>query len=527
MASLKSEISSVLCLLDKQLKQRQFSQAIETCKQWITLSKNSPHAYLCLSDIYLKINDLEASIFYGKKALAEDPLDADLKTHLSHLYMTFGVFKLALEVASSIDIGAIQKDHNFLKVAEIYTYLGEPKKALTVLKLLLAKYPNNAEINYRTAVLSHQCNDVQNADTLLTKTLTLDPKRFKAHMMKSYLKKQSREKNNIATLLKAKECYRDSTEAKKFLSYSLFKEYSDIGCYDDATECILQFNHIAKNPGYTVKTDELEFKALKESFNTSFIEEHSSKYLNNEAIFILGMPRTGSTLIERMISMHQDVCSLGELQNFSIALAKALDKKSIPRLSLETLAQRVKEIEYADLGESYIESTRPRSGKVARFIDKMPFNFKLVGPILMALPNAKIIHVTRDPLDTCFSNFKQYFRQGSFDASNSIETTIRYYFAYEDLMKHWQRNFPDKIHTVSYEELIANPEDNIRQLLSFCELPWQEKCLNFHHSKQPSQTASTAQVRNKLYSSSIGQWQKYPKIAEVMQRYFKEIQENS
>jgi len=165
-------------------------------------------------------------------------------------------------------------------------------------------------------------------------------------------------------------------------------------------------------------------------------------------------------------------------------------------------------IDFAALGDAYIESTRPFTGKTPRFIDKLPLNFLYVGLIRLALPNAKIISVRRHPLDTCYAVYKQLFVD-AYPFSYDLEELARYYAAYDRLMQHWSSVTPDAVYTLRYEALVDDFEPEVRRLLAHCGLDFEEACLRFHENKSASTTASTVQVRQPVYRSSVGKWRQY------------------
>lgn len=171
--------------------------------------------------------------------------------------------------------------------------------------------------------------------------------------------------------------------------------------------------------------------------------------------------------------------------------------------------QNAADLNYVQLGQDYLESTRPRTGRTKHFIDKYPLNFMNVGPAALALPNAKFIHLTRQPMDICFSNYKLLFSAGTGLYSYDQETLARYYIRYHELMNHWRACLPDRILDVVYEELIGDPEGQTRRIADYLGVEWTPDCLDFYKSGQAVATASTAQVRNPINSASVNSWKKH------------------
>jgi hypothetical protein len=228
-----------------------------------------------------------------------------------------------------------------------------------------------------------------------------------------------------------------------------------------------------------------------------------------EPIFIVGMPRTGTTLVDRIISSHPDVMSAGELGNFS-ALAHGL--LGLKELDDARMLARAGDLDLARLGKAYVDSTRPLTGKTAHFIDKMPVNFLNAALILKALPNARVVCLRRHPMDACLSNYRQIFGAdvAPYRYTLSLEDTAGYYKLFDALAARWRDVLPgDRYLEVSYEGLVADLEPQARRLVDFCGLGWDDACLAFHENAAPVATASSVQVRSPIYSSSVGRWRRY------------------
>jgi len=229
-----------------------------------------------------------------------------------------------------------------------------------------------------------------------------------------------------------------------------------------------------------------------------------------EPIFIVGMPRTGTTLVERILSSHPDVTSAGELTHFSLAIKRASGTPSRLVLDVPTM-EAAAALDFREVGRAYIESTRPRTGGSAHFIDKMPLNFLYAGMIRRALPQARIVCVRRGAADTCLSNYRQLFAT-SFSYYNyayDLVDTARYVARFESLAGHWQEVLGGNYLEVRYEDVVGNLEREARRLLGFCGLPWDARCLEFHRNAAPVATASSVQVRSPIYATSIGRWKRY------------------
>ena len=271
----------------------------------------------------------------------------------------------------------------------------------------------------------------------------------------------------------------------------------------------------------TVSFDIAKFEAKSQRvaavFDAAFFAERPSVGCEDPApIFIVGLPRSGSTLVEQILASHSRVEGTFELPNV-LTIVRELDHTEAGRDGYPEQVLRLPPELFAKLGERYIHETMPmRSGR-AHFIDKMPNNFSHVGLIQALLPKAVIVDVRRHPMDSCFSSYKQYFAEGQ-SFSYDLEDLGRYYQCYLKLMDHWDRVLPGKVLQVRYEELVRDPEANIRRLLQHCGLDFEPGCLAFHETKRPVRTASAEQVRQPLYSSGVGYWRNFAAQLEPLSR---------
>ena len=264
-------------------------------------------------------------------------------------------------------------------------------------------------------------------------------------------------------------------------------------------------NITRKKIKYSVNNDKKLFKSIKIFFNKKLYTNKKIKVNKKSTIpiFIVGMPRSGTTLIEQILSNHTKVFGAGETEILDKLINKyaILNKKK--KLSKNFLIK---------CGNLYISELEKISNNSKYIIDKLPFNFRWLGFIKLILPNAKIIHCIRNSKDTCMSIFKNYFPYRSLGFAYSIDEIINYYESYRDLMKHWGNLFNEvNIHNIKYENLINSPEDEIKKILKFIDLDWENNCMNFHENKRAVFTASDIQVRKPIYQSSINSWTNYKK----------------
>lgn len=251
--------------------------------------------------------------------------------------------------------------------------------------------------------------------------------------------------------------------------------------------------------------------AIEAVFDEAFVRSAGPGHDSDRPIFVVGLPRTGTTLVERILSSHSRVGTAGELPDFSRHLgarieALADDSMTTPA-AMVPLARR---IDYAALGGDYIASSRHAAGPLPHFVDKFPQNAIHIGPLRLALPNARIILVRRHPMDACYSMYKQLFTD-IYQFSYDLDELADYFIAHDRLMRHWMALFPESLLTVRYEDVVDDLEGQARRMIDFCGLPWEADCLAFHRNRNPSTTASAGQVRQPIYRGSLGKWRHYRK----------------
>jgi tetratricopeptide (TPR) repeat protein len=298
----------------------------------------------------------------------------------------------------------------------------------------------------------------------------------------------------------------DQTKLKS-LYFALSKAYEDLEDYDNSFYFLNLGNKIVKkNNNYNVEKDILLFNKIIKLFNN--FKNNINIQNTKDYIFIIGMPRSGTTLTEQIISSHKNVYGAGELH-----FIERLIKKFI-MLNDNFIVDNISEIKVDHLEKiqkEYVKSTENLGYKQKILVDKAPLNFRWIGFIKIIFPNSKIIHCNRDPMDTCFSNYKNSFGTNSLEFSYDLSDLGNYYNIYTKLMNFWSVTFPNQIYNISYENLVSNKEVEIKNLLKFCELEWDANCLLPHKNKKRVATASIEQVRNPIYKTSIKKWENYAK----------------
>jgi len=348
------------------------------------------------------------------------------------------------------------------------------------------------------------------AEQAYEQAIALQPRLYKAHYALATLRPQTPESNHLDRLLALRDGALEPRDQLQ-LGHAIAREQEDLGRYTESLASLAWAKRAqSRRIDYRADLDAGLFARIMRLFDGQRCHGQGPGCENSEPIFVVGMPRTGTTLVEQILSAHSQVFAAGELQNFPLQVKRLTGTPSPDVLDGDTF-ERCVQLDMPTLGAAYIESTRPRTGHTPRFIDKLPLNFLYLGLIKLALPNARLICLRRDPMDTCLSNYRQLFASDFryYHYSYDLLDCGRYYIQFDRLMRHWRETLPGAVLEVRYEALVDDPERETRALLDHCGLPWEEGCLLPHRRKSPVATASAVQVRRAIYTSSVDRWRRY------------------
>jgi tetratricopeptide (TPR) repeat protein len=396
------------------------------------------------------------------------------------------------------------------KLAEMLLHTGNTQAALSHAKKAAKLKPKEGG-NYQLLAIIHQTlGDKDKARQFLQKCIEVDPMNGGAYNELVKIRKVTREDG---ALIKRMEKQLEKGMASVFrnqIDFALAKAYDDLKEYEKAFEHLHQGNLLLKGE-FELGDFKRTVRGIKKAYKSdSMLKLQDSGNPSRAPVFVVGMPRSGTTLIDQILSSHSQVESIGESQEIGFGASDACteagieDKPSaLPELSQELIKK------YA---QRYLDRAFAEAAGAQRIVDKMPSNFFQLGHILRLFPNAKIIHSIRHPLDTALSCYFQRFTASIYmEWSNDLAMLGQYYRGYVELMEFWKQRFPTKILDIRYEDMVQDVENNSRRIIDFIELDWEDACLEFYKSDRVVQTASLWQVRNPIYKSSVGRWQHYAK----------------
>jgi tetratricopeptide (TPR) repeat protein len=390
----------------------------------------------------------------------------------------------------------------------------------TAFKRALDRSPDDAEILFNLAMVQRFLGRLEDSETNCDKVIRMNPEHGEAYLIRSQLRRQSPERNHVEALLERSSRGFASWRAAAQIRYALAKELEDLGLYEESFRALREGAKIRRlHLQYDVNRDLEVFRALRETFTAQWISAQSGRgHSDDSSIFIVGLPRTGTTLTERILGGSPHVAPGGELLAFPNVLMRLVREAGIRTASPSDLVRQSVGIDLSALGRRYVAEAR-QGQKARRYLtDKLPFNYLYLGLIHLGLPRAKIVLVLRDPVDTCYAIYKTYF-EAAYPFSYDIEEVAAYYSAFSRLMDHWREVLPNAVHTVHYEKLVTEPQATAASMFSFCGLKWRPEYLRTEAVDTPSTTASAAQVRSPIYASSIGMWRNYEReLAPMIRR---------
>ncbi len=344
------------------------------------------------------------------------------------------------------------------------------------------------------------------ADELLSRCVEIEPENAQLHWLLS----RTTTAMNIWHIEAMQDLVASHQDPRSiaYLNYAIGKEAEDV---EDWRLAFDAFSAGAAARRETVAYDEDNdvsvFRAAAELFTSDWLEGKEPGLSDAAPIFIVGEPRSGTTLLDRMLGAHAKVNSAGELRHLGFAVRRVAGHDE-PRQFAPGLLEAAAAAEPFDVGTAYFDSTASLRGDAAHLIDKLPVNYLYLPVILAALPKARILHLCREPMDACFAIYKQLFAD-AYLYSYEQEELARHYVRYLDLMDLWRERFPGRFLDVAYEDLVLKTEDTLRGVLDYVDVSWQEQCMDFTQQETAVTTASAAQVREKPHARSIGRWQMY------------------
>ena len=504
----------------RHLHASRYRKAEDAFKKVLQEDKNNIDALRFMGILAFKSGNHDIAEAMFTRALKLDPTYSLVWANLGQVFSVTGQLDKAQKSFKNI---LNMEPNNALIWAEygtVLTKLAKYKEGRDAYLKALEFKPDSPRVHLSLGHVFKTMGEIDNSIDAYKKTIIKNNLSGEAYWSLANLKTYSFSENEIKDMEKTLEGDMSDIERSQ-MYFALGKAYEAKKDFDNSFKNYYKGNEVKKSLiKYSSDDTTQNTKRILKFFNKENIVSLSKSSISDkDPIFVLGMPRSGSTLIDQIISSHSKVDGTQELPNI-IKIAAELN--TIKQDSYPEVLKKLDDLQLTKFGKDYLSETKWARGVAPFFIDKMPNNFIHIGLIKTILPNAKIIDTRRDPMDTCFSCFKQFFARGQL-FTYCLEDLGNYYSDYIRAMNHWHSVYGKDIFTVHYDNVINETEETIRELLDYCDLSFEKECLEFYKSSRPVKTPSAEQVRQPIYKSGLNYWKNYEKHLTPLKKIIDEI----
>ncbi|GLQ22436.1 hypothetical protein GCM10007853_03100 [Algimonas ampicilliniresistens] len=503
------DFSIALARADDLLRRRSPDPAIAICENLLKAAPDAVAPRLMIARAEQMRHRPDSMLAQVDHVLQSDPSHFDARLmRIEALIAQSDIAQARTEIAENLTTMNLVP-RQLGRIAEIQTQLADHEGALDTLMRAMdgSPLPDREELSllYNLSSAHIALGQMDQAEQALDKLIQKNPADFDAYYNRATLRTQTQDRNHVDALKQQLKRPNLPPMGEVQLAYALAKELEDLGDYPRSFDSLARgAKRRRENMAYRVEGDLETMHLLQEVFDTDFAETTFEDCSDERPVFIVGLPRSGTTLVDRIITSHPEAESVGEINDLPLAITRLSGSAQ----SKTELIRNSAKMDMKALGAAYLKGLDGRGAASQRVIDKTPLNFLYIGLIAKAFPNARIIHVMRNPMDVGYAMLKTLFRMG-YPFSYDQDDLARYISAKTQLMQHWHNVFPGRVHDVAYEALIADQEGVSRLLIAAVGLDWDPACLHFHANQSASSTASAAQVRRPLYSSSVEKWRHY------------------
>ena len=502
---------------------RQFDEAESVCLQSVQLMPDSYSYRYNFANVLRAAQKHNQAIAHYAQVVAVNPEFINAWLNWTECLRDLGRLQQGKDVAERCLALYPDEPRILLSYAGLLYDDHETDAATALYDKILTLQPDNVQALENKAVLMKQKGDAKAALPLYDRVIELVPERVSAFLSSVELRQFERGDEWFDKLAALDSSAKMTLMQRYQLNFALAKMYQSVKDYDtsfkhyDMANSICRQVSVQENKVFNCQNHSAYIDRIIATFSQSFFEQ--IKWQGSESsvpVFVVGMPRSGTTLTETLIATHSDGEGVGELDDIS-QLAGQIVKPDGKRAGFPESIQFLTQQQANALAGRYLKKLQRLVGDVlpSRVVDKMPGNYMFLGFIALLFPNAKVVYCQRDPIDNCLSCFMQNFTS-KHEYSNDLADLAHVYLEHERLMQHWLNVLPLPVHTVRYEDVVGNPEPTIKALIEFCGLSWQPEILNFHQTKRSVKTASVVQVRQPLYTSSKGKWRQFEKHLGVL-----------
>ena len=493
--------------LVNQVQAGNYGFVIRESKVLLKKIPNNTFLYNMIGTCYQNLNDLETAKKYFTYILQIDNKNTAALNNLGNVYKNLKNFELAEKTFKE----ALDLNPNFINalvnLGSVNFELNRYEDAIFLYNKAISISNNIPMAHYNLGLVYQSLGRFEKAKFHLEELLKNNPTMTAADKIISRFTKYIYEDEHIKSMKKKLEELKLTDIEKINLFYGLGKAYEDLKDYKKSFYYLNKGNISKKKlSNYNIEKDIHFFQALKEFFKNINFQKDNGQDTSKKILFIVGMPRSGTSLVEQILSSHSQVYGAGELSYLEdIVKTEFFENNSLNTTKLKQLKNTDFLKRIASQYTSSINSYKYQENIVT---DKAPLNFRYIGLIKLIFPNAKIIHCSRSPKDNCLSLYKNFFDE-NLNFSSDQDDLSKFYKEYIGLMAFWHAKIPQYIHDIKYEYLITDAKNEIKNLLSFCDLDWEDSCLEFYKNKRPVKTVSSAQVRKSFYNSSVDSYKNY------------------
>ena len=466
---------------------------------------NNPFLMNLLGSAFQNINELD----YAKETFLRitkiDPKNISAFNNLGNVLKNQKDYSGAFEYYFK----ALELNSNYsktiLNLGNLNFELNKYEQAIELYKRAL-KIENKLTLAHYNLALAYQSlGEFDNAKKHLRELLNQVPEFTIADKIISRITKYSEQDPHLNSMVEKLHNLKLDHVQKINLYFAIGKAYEDIKNFKNSFDYLKKANELKDTlTNYKIEIDLQNFETIKNFFKNKKIDS-INPIDNKKMIFIVGMPRSGTSLVEQILASHSKVYGCGELMFLEdIMRKKIFDKKEISIKKLNSMD----DLTFVEIAKDYMNKIQNYDNEHEYLTDKAPLNFRWIGLIKILFPNSRIVHCIRSAKDNCISLYKNSFDDG-LDWTYNQENLIKFYKGYEEIIQFWQKTFPGYIHNINYEELVNNPKKNVENLLKYCDLNFEEKCLEFYKNKRPIKTVSAAQARQPLYKSSVSSYENF------------------
>ena len=467
-----------------------------------------------LASVLLAQSRLRDACMQLSRAAGALPPDPNFILRIAHGLRSVGETNAALDCMRHPALAQSRDASQQLALGHLYQGLGLNPQALRCMQHARDAGMDSPDFRYFLALQLQFNGRIAEAEASMEACLRAGPTFGRASLSLARIRKQTAQSNHVDFIRARLAQVAPGSEDRAAFEFALYEELDDLGDHDAAWDALARGNAIMQaRTRHDAGAESRLIEQLIRTFDTD-ADSRTDDHDGPMPIFIVGLPRSGTTLLERILGTHSQVASAGELTDLPKQLRWTADLHGHALLD-DALLAATGTLDFAELGRRYLQQTQWRAQGCRHYVDKLPPNWMLLGHIRRALPRAKVLHLVRDPMDVCFSNWRALFGD-AYAYSYDFAALAQHHRMYRKLMAHWHRVHPGFVLDVPYAELVREPEASCRRVLDFCGLPFEADCLDHTRNRSSVSTLSSAQVREPIHARGIGEWRRYAERLEPL-----------